>query len=351
MDLFSQQYNSLLAYAGAIIKNRGLTIDASDLVNDAYIKFVESGRQYNRDEIKRLIVIASDTQKVHQTIYKDSTAPRKASGITGQLVCNKCKQPKQVNEFHTSFEKGVQRLRKVCKECINKQKKERGRRSYSPYVSTAASRKYNLARQLESIKKLDDTYIKSRLKASRIDITPDAINQKRIEIQNKRRNKLRLIHKTGKSYSGSRKNDPEYHKQWYDNNREKWNTYMKERYKKKREEKVAAGLIPKKAGRPFKYQYPAGLTKEEIRKVYRCQYYSKNKEGILSYLRERRNKNRKAVNTKNLVPKKVRSIDVKRKRGRPTSILKIPLTIEERTISFDKARSIINEARTVPSIT
>lgn len=341
MDLFSQQYNSLLSYAGAIIRNRNLTIDASDIVNDAYIKFIESGKEYNRDYIKTLILRVSDVHKVHQNIHKDSYAPKKQASVTGEFCCKKCKEIKQVNEFYTRLERGIIRIDKTCKKCRCQRRREIGySRTAVSYISTTESRKRDNNRQKNNIKELNDVYIKSLLRSSKIEISEENIEKRRTQILDKRGKRLRFIHK---GITENKYKNTEYQKRWYNKNREKHNANMRNRCAKKKAEKIAAGILPKKPGRPFKYDYPEGITLADRIKLASKRRYEKNKKKILACYRKKKiqsSESRRRL-AETIQPKE------KKKRGRPFSIQNAPLTQEERSLNFEKARQIINQIRKV----
>lgn len=128
MSLFEHNYNGLVAYAKGIIRNSGLNIDPDDIINDAYIDLVNSKRDYNRDEFKRLMSKIAFKQTDGRLIQLDDF--RKTSVTPDQISCNKCRQAKPIGAFEIMKVKGFEYPRKTCKACVYERVKER--RKISP---------------------------------------------------------------------------------------------------------------------------------------------------------------------------------------------------------------------------
>jgi hypothetical protein len=145
MSLFEHNYNGLVAYAKAIIKNHNLLIDSGDLINDAYIDLVASGRDYNRDEFKKLLSKRASEQVDGRTVRLGTF--KKPSVTQEQICCKKCHEVKPVGAFEILKSRGFEYPRKTCKACVYERVKER--RKIRPARSYYKAKAVPLALQLD----------------------------------------------------------------------------------------------------------------------------------------------------------------------------------------------------------
>ncbi len=164
-------YEDLLQYATNLLKGHSTLIEPSDLVADAYIELHDSDRKFHQDyknKIKSLFY--------HQTKYQSGENERLPSHIT-DLTCTICKETLPVGMFRLYRKKGsgdYNAIRNQCRPC------ERN--------IVAEWRDSNPQKWAESRKRYEST---SKAKE---------LNKKRVS-------------------------------KFVDANREKWNAYLRERYR------------------------------------------------------------------------------------------------------------------------
>lgn len=124
---FEYHYKSLLSYAGAVIINNNLQLEAGDLVNDAYIKFIETERPFDKKEFTILISKAAYRESDGKMQRMDVSTPKKLYSSRGDICCNRCHEVKPINAFEVVTVKGVEIVRKICRHCNNRQRRERYR--------------------------------------------------------------------------------------------------------------------------------------------------------------------------------------------------------------------------------
>lgn len=235
---FEQYYNELLDHTSKVIIAKKINAEKHEIVNDAYLKFVESGEVFDLGKVKKIIsnisfdyveekqrsqavgsrkVYAND-MAANRSGYEDFSwkvytyrRPRK----NGHNACNKCHEVKQVNEFRLIKFNGYDYLSQICKTCEQKRHNEwveKNREIWNKYMvlrsraSGAINRiEYNkkMSLQKKSIHELwkkanrkyqakqkellTDVYVRGILKASKKPFTPKAIAAKRKELFEKRR--------------------------------------------------------------------------------------------------------------------------------------------------------------------
>jgi hypothetical protein len=103
---FDKDYSQLIRYASAIVKNQGLLIDAGDLINDAYIKLVESGKEYTPEFFKKLISNCSFAEIDYKEKLKPESKDRES-------CCSRCGESKPAYNFY----KMAYKLRRQCVQC------------------------------------------------------------------------------------------------------------------------------------------------------------------------------------------------------------------------------------------
>lgn len=214
---FEQYYPELLDYASAIIYKHNLPALPGDLVNDAFLKLVDSGKEFDLKEAKRLV---SGSYYEEDNYRKSKTSSsggysKKQPRITGEKSCTKCGEAKNVNEFRYKKNLGYSYVENVCNKCRFKMQLRwftKNKEKWAAYMMKRHRAKggisraeYNEKRTLnkkpihELWKKANkkrykkekdlllDSYIRRLLKAGKKPFTPKEIEKKRQELVNKRR--------------------------------------------------------------------------------------------------------------------------------------------------------------------
>lgn len=119
---FEKDYNKLLTYARNRVNYRKLDVEPEELINEAYIKQVESGKPYDFSEIKRLI---GNEGIISQ--HKSNVTIRWGIGESGSIsfraenTCRVCKDVKPASAFRIVTEKNGNKYQwNRCIECDNK---------------------------------------------------------------------------------------------------------------------------------------------------------------------------------------------------------------------------------------
>lgn len=121
MTPFELHYNALLDFCRKQIFHNHLVCKAEDLLNDAFIKFIESNESFDLAKFKSLIVRAGYNEKDFQQDSNDITKYKKKElEIKGDQCCSKCKEVKPVAAFRLKDRHGVKHITSMCKKCINK---------------------------------------------------------------------------------------------------------------------------------------------------------------------------------------------------------------------------------------
>lgn len=221
---FEQYYTELLDYAASIVFKKEIPVDPADLVNDAYIKFVESGCGFDFIQIKKYISSGGYNEFNHirgKSNFGDKIVERYSE--KGDKVCAKCKELKPIGAFRAQKMNGWTYSRVTCLDCerewgrlwkkgwlskennrvkwnayVRQWQKQRGivKETREEYYKRIASlkkpihelwKKANKKYQAKQKDNLTDQYIKHLLKCGRKDFSPAAIEKKREELMAKRR--------------------------------------------------------------------------------------------------------------------------------------------------------------------
>jgi hypothetical protein len=218
---FEVYYSELLQYAERVITAKKLQLDPADLVNQAYIDFIEQGIDFDLAECKKYISAGSLKEfyfNKTKTNLGDSTAKRQ---IKGDKCCTICNNAYPVGYFKVYKFAGHISISNYCKDCerernnlwyrnwlsipenrarwntyVNNRRRQRGQLSREEYNKRRrakakpihelwknANKKYQ-ERQKEN---LTDVYIRGILKAGRKSFSPEAIIKKRDQLIEKRR--------------------------------------------------------------------------------------------------------------------------------------------------------------------
>lgn len=219
---FEQYYPDLIKFAKFCIRERKIPVQPEDLVNDAYIKFFDTGDEFDLKKVKDIIYKESFKEVAHkmsQNLFSDGFALK--SKIRGDRVCTMCKEVKPVGAFRLAKLQGYYYVFNQCKECLNSwniqwfkdnkelwntycrkwQSKKKGYEvlPWDEYVKKKRlSAKPIGQAQVDAVKKycqkragsLTDSYIIQVLKQRNKPFTPNDIEKKRQELFEKRRRKL-----------------------------------------------------------------------------------------------------------------------------------------------------------------
>ena len=200
---FEKDYNEILRFAKRRVLDLRLSIEAEDLVNEAYLQLHNT--PYSFEGFKKQISNEGLKEK-HNTPQNIQWGDRgmKHISFTGDRCCRTCKEIKPVSEFYLITTKENNKyLRGSCKKCNNKKVTQ-----YIKSVGYKYSKKY---------------YQKIKNKAAK-----------------KNDNKKRM-------------------REWRESNRDKWNRYVKERYIKEKNDlsdKYIVTLLRKKYSIPYLNNHP-----------------------------------------------------------------------------------------------
>lgn len=168
--LFEQSYNDLVRHAKHRVHELRLNVDGEDLVNDAYIKLIESGEQFDYTSIKRSInYIAFKYGEHEKTETSFSEKPSAFVKLEGEIQCKKCHAVKHITEFPIIKLQAYSYPLHTCKECYKPVQKKNWTISNKTYREKNTSI-------------LSDIYIKHLLKTKGKNHTDEDIKQKKIEV-------------------------------------------------------------------------------------------------------------------------------------------------------------------------
>lgn len=246
INWFEKYYEELTSFASALVYGKKLLCDPIDLVNDAYIKFIESGEEFSLKKVKN-IIYSSHFAEVQETADKRAIGERetaKEGGLKqysrrilspkGDRVCAGCNEIVPVNGYYlTKSLKGALYLHLECKACALKRKKKwfaENRGHWNAYVRSRWNHKVDpikgnrgtleeqTARALEkyrekTVVQMSDVYIKKLLqcKYKNQHIPQEAIEAKRKELLEKRNSpatKLTNKERAKISYERRKKDNP-----------------------------------------------------------------------------------------------------------------------------------------------
>lgn len=207
MNWFEQYYSEFIDFASRIVIAKELPIDPADLVNDAYLKFYESGEEFTVGKIKSFISSGSwkevDEVRAKNNLGRGFT--KAVPKIQGDRTCTCCHEVKQVNEFHLKRFEGFTYLRSVCIKCVSKKNLKylqehkdqwnaymRKRRPPKKKPAKPIQELWNRANKKRYAKEKElllDSYVRRILKAAKKPFGPKEIEAKRKELYDKRRMK------------------------------------------------------------------------------------------------------------------------------------------------------------------
>ena len=218
-NFFELYYKDLLAYAEKVVKQKDLMADPAELVNNAYLKFFDSGEDFDLVTVRKYIYhfhFEEITLKLRERAVGWRVSPsgnsvysKKQVRITGDFVCTVCKEVKPANAFYLQRFKGFNYLLKQCKKCnikrnvewfrknkdrwneyMRKRRPAKGRPAAKPIHDLwKKANKIYIEKQKEM---LTDVYVKSLLVHKIKNPTKEQIEEKRQELFAKRRMKKPL---------------------------------------------------------------------------------------------------------------------------------------------------------------
>jgi hypothetical protein len=162
---FESDYNNLVSFCKVLLKSNSFTLLPEDLVNDAYIKFIESKKDYSFETVTRII---------KKSFYGELFESQNQDPTERERFCRKCNDTKPIAAFtfYWSERRKKQIVSEYCLECINDNRKVNG-----------YDKKY---KKLQS-ENLTDVYIKDVIRRHfKGEITQQMIEEKRTKISIKR---------------------------------------------------------------------------------------------------------------------------------------------------------------------
>lgn len=222
---FEQDYNKLLKYASDVIRDKKLRSDPADLVNEAYVRYINSGAIYNISTIRKYIIGDAFNELAHQMATVENEwekAPKQTESF-----CRCCKQTKPISAFYLKNKNSILIPFSDCKECTSiKRKKYRSENITTMTEASAAWKKKN----------------KNRAKLSKklywINNRPDhkPKKPKPVKVKPVKAAKVKLVKKKRKKLSAA---------QLRNRHNERMKIVMRNR-------RVRLGVKPKKKARPIK---------------------------------------------------------------------------------------------------
>lgn len=186
---FEKDYNDLLIYARAVLSKIRISADPHDIVNEAFVIHHDSGEEYNRAKVLKIISRLCNAELDHLLAGLSKTK------LPNDSCCKGCNELKPIGLFYifTSYKNhNIPNVSTLCKEChkysIRKKRIKKVRRPGKGInvLWREANKRYQ-AKQKEN---LTDVYIKGILKASGKPFTQSDIIKKRKELLQKRTIKI-----------------------------------------------------------------------------------------------------------------------------------------------------------------
>lgn len=169
---FEQDYNKILQYAKSKVARYNLNIDASDLVNDAYLKLHDKPyfiKNY-RNEIKNLSLIEKHNVPSNISYGQRGTTHGR---FTGHHCCVKCKDVKSASEFYIEKRiSGRAYLSTVCKPCHIKRVAElrvKNPEKYKPIIKKSAQKQWKKNKNNKEFRKKQDERVRKYIDTNRSD--------------------------------------------------------------------------------------------------------------------------------------------------------------------------------------
>lgn len=208
---FEDDYSNLVTIAGVFCVKNQLSIQPEELVNEAYLRFFETGEEYSLPLVQKFIYSEGIREKnrprqirirdVGNILRTDANVPKLAD-----LNCRVCKEALPISLFKKHYKiNGLPSYCNICLSCNNKQRIEwqkKNKEMWNEYMKkwrivkrtevkkkkgrpihelwNEANARYN-AKQKEL---LTDVYIKKLLR--NVEKTPENIQAKREELLKKR---------------------------------------------------------------------------------------------------------------------------------------------------------------------
>lgn len=155
---FEDDYNQFLRFAKERIIRLKLNTDPNDIINDAYIKFVDSGKDYSPKTIVGFIIGLSEERKGYEVM----NIGNKDSGFSKRTnhTCKVCKEKKPVSGFYLINKNTIIIPQTTCKECQLKKAKERYQKQKDKILARGTA--YKKINKDKIRKKKRNYYLKNR---------------------------------------------------------------------------------------------------------------------------------------------------------------------------------------------
>jgi hypothetical protein len=140
MRITESQISSLTKYAARYIKSDG-DLFAEDVVQDAIIKFLEAGKEYDEAGLRKLI--GSIIMERNGNKVESMAGSRRSFGRETERFCKCCKEVLPIQLFYilTYKKTGLQIIPNFCKKCTNKKQAAIAKKKMQS--DPAARAKYN----------------------------------------------------------------------------------------------------------------------------------------------------------------------------------------------------------------
>lgn len=204
---FELDYNKHILFAETFIKNKKLNVCPADLVNDAYIRFIERDEPYLSSTIRGLITsfgFKELSDQYSNISFDEMLIPKSRRVDRHSFMCKGCGEIMDQDFFRRSkVVGGISFFTGKCKKCLNKDTgqwfknnkerwnayvKERYRlsRLHTPKkIAQPIHELWNRANKKRYEKEKElllDSYIIRLLKASKMEVSPKTIKEKREKI-------------------------------------------------------------------------------------------------------------------------------------------------------------------------
>jgi hypothetical protein len=213
---FELYHKELIDYAKSIVSKKQLSVPPEELVNEAFIKFFDRGKEFSFNEAKRLISGSGWAEFEHEISRHSKFNERFSSKElrnTDWIVCKRCKEDKPPASYYlkTHTKTGRKFLAYICSECSIKERIEwfrNNKKRWAAYMKAWKDRTYpkkekrqprpihdlwkeaNRRYMAKQKEELTDVYIRLLLSNKKHHpITPEKIEAKRQELLMKRQQK------------------------------------------------------------------------------------------------------------------------------------------------------------------
>lgn len=204
--IFEAHYADAIKYTKTICKHKKIVSHPEEFVNDAFLVFFDSGKEFDYTQFKKLIFDAVMKERGREAAQTSFTGYSIKKGIR-QFYCISCCDCLPENAFRiVTYSHGYSRISSNCKQCENKNRLKwfrNNKERWAKYMRDWRSKKFGEKppRQAQEIQVLwrkanhkyiekqreilSDVYVRSLLKKDQR--TPENIERKRQELLERRK--------------------------------------------------------------------------------------------------------------------------------------------------------------------